>query len=34
MREFKTHRTGAGVDAVVREVADDARREDCLPCSA
>ena len=30
MGENKTHRTGAGVDTMIREIADDARREDCL----
>ncbi len=30
MGEIKTHRTGASVDTIIREIADDARREDCL----
>jgi hypothetical protein len=30
MGEIKTHRTGDGVDTIIRDIADDARREDCL----
>jgi len=30
MGTIKTHRTGAGVDTIIGEIADDARREDCL----
>jgi hypothetical protein len=30
MGEIKTHRTDASVDTMIREIADDARREDCL----
>jgi hypothetical protein len=30
MGEIKTHRTGASVDSIIREVADDSRRADCL----
>ena len=30
MGEIKTHRTGANVGALIRDIADDARREDCL----
>lgn len=30
MGEIKTHRTGESVEALLREIADDARREDCL----
>jgi hypothetical protein len=30
MGEIKTHRTGASVDEMIREIADDARREDCV----
>jgi hypothetical protein len=28
--EIKTHRTGASVDAMIRDIDDDARREDCV----
>ena len=30
MGEIKTQRTGASVDTMIREIADDARREDCV----
>jgi hypothetical protein len=30
MGEIKTHRTGANVDAMIGEITDEARREDCL----
>ena len=30
MAEIKTHRSGASVDTIIREIADEARREDCL----
>ena len=30
MGEIKTHRTGDDVDTIIREIADDARREDCV----
>ena len=30
MGEIKTHRTGDDVDTLIREIADDARREDCV----
>ena len=30
MGEIKTHRTGASIDTIIGEIADDARREDCL----
>ena len=30
MGELKTHRTDTSVDTIISEIADDARREDCL----